>query len=75
MGVNPSKVKVRNFVAWIAGRREINSLKPIDKPIFRMVSKPSGRNESKCGFGSETLTLEVELSLTERRQHEPSQAD
>jgi hypothetical protein len=33
--VSLAKVKVRNLVAWIAGRREINFLKPIDKAIFK----------------------------------------
>jgi len=38
--------KVRNLVARIEGKRETESLS-IDKAIFRMVSKSSGRNESK----------------------------
>jgi len=38
-----------------SGRREIEFPKPIDKTIFRMVSKSSGRNESerRCGLESE----------------------
>ena len=36
--------KSQNLVAWIAGKRETESL-AIDKAIFRMVSKSSGRNE------------------------------
>jgi hypothetical protein len=39
VGDRPTEVKVRSLVAWIAGRRGIESLKPIDKAIFRMVSK------------------------------------
>ena len=31
----------------MAGRRETDDLKPIDKAIFRMVSKRPGRNESE----------------------------
>ena len=46
VGGKPTEVKVRNLVAWIEGKRETESLS-IDKAIFRMVSKPSGRNESK----------------------------
>ena len=46
VGGKPTEVKVRNLVAWIAGKRETESL-AIDKAIFRMVSKSSGRNKSK----------------------------
>jgi len=49
----PTKVKVRSLVAWIAGRREIEFLMPIDKAIFWMVSKSSGRNESERRSGLE----------------------
>jgi hypothetical protein len=34
-GDKPTKVKVRSFVAWIAERREIKFLMPIDKAIFK----------------------------------------
>jgi hypothetical protein len=52
VGGRPTEAKVRSLVAWIAGRREIEFPKPIDKAIFRMVSKTSGRNESarRCGL-------------------------
>ena len=53
VGDRPTKVIVRSLVAWIAERREIEFLMPIDKAIFRMVSKSSGRNESERGFGLE----------------------
>ena len=33
--VSPTKAKVRNLVAWMAGRRETKSLKPIDKAICK----------------------------------------
>jgi len=33
--MSPAKVIVRNLVAWIAGKREIEFLKPIDKPTFK----------------------------------------
>ena len=46
VGDRPAKVIVRGLVAWIAERREIEFLMPIDKAIFRMVSKSSGRNEA-----------------------------
>ncbi len=47
MGDKPTEAKVRSLVAWIAERTETESLKPIDKAIFRMASKSSGRNESE----------------------------
>ena len=53
VGDRPTKVIVRGLVAWIAGRREIEFLMPIDKAIFRVVSKSSGRNESERRFGLE----------------------
>ena len=53
VGDRPTEAKVRSLVAWIAERRETEFLKPIDKAIFRMVSKSSGRNESARRFGLE----------------------
>jgi hypothetical protein len=44
VGVKPTEVTVRNLVAWIEGEREAKPLS-IDKAIFWMVSKSSGRNE------------------------------
>ena len=35
VGDRPTEVKVRSLVAWIAGRREIEFPKPIDKAIFQ----------------------------------------
>ena len=65
--------KSQNLVAWIAGKRETESL-AIDKAIFRMVSKSSGRNESerRCGLESEkpqglSLQPEGESSMDRRR--------
>jgi hypothetical protein len=74
VGDRPTEVKVRSLVAWIAGRREIEFPKPIDKAIFRMVSKSSGRNESerRCGLESDkpqglSLQPEGESSMDRRR--------
>jgi hypothetical protein len=74
VGDRPTEVKVRSLVAWIAERRGIESLKPIDKAIFRMVSKSSGRNESerRCGLESEepqglSLQPKGESSMERRR--------
>jgi hypothetical protein len=38
----------------MAGRREIEALKPIDNAIDRMVSKSPGRNESERSGGPES---------------------
>src|ERR1700674_4882075 len=46
-GESPAGVRARRPVAWMAGRRETESLKPIDKAIRRMVSEWPGRNESE----------------------------
>jgi hypothetical protein len=74
VGDRPTEVKVRSLVAWIVERREIESLKPIDKAIFRMVSKSSGRNESerRCGLENAkpqrlSLQPEGESSMDRRR--------
>ncbi len=38
-GVSPLGARARSPVAWMAGRRETKSLKPIDTAIERMVSE------------------------------------
>ena len=53
VGGSPTEVTVRSLVAWMAECRETESLKPIDKAIFRMVSESSGRNESERRYGLE----------------------
>jgi hypothetical protein len=68
VGHKPIEAKVRSLVARIAERMETESLKPIDKAIFRMVSKSSGRNENKRRFGLEKPKPQgVELTAGERR--------
>jgi hypothetical protein len=76
VGDRPTKVIVRSLVAWIPGRREIEFLMPIDKAIFRMGSKSSGRNESERRVGLEKWKpLVAELASVELRQHETSHTD
>ena len=54
VGDRPTEAKVRRLVAWVAGRKEIEFLKPTDKAIQGMASESSGRNNrerkvpSKC---------------------------
>ncbi len=72
--VSPAKVTVRNLVAWMAGWRETESLKPIDKAILGMVSESPGRNVSERRGGPESdmprrpnLRQVGEGSMTQRR--------
>jgi len=65
VGDRPTEAKVRSLVAWIANRRETEFPKPIDKAIFRMVSKSSGRNESKRRIGLEKWKPQGSSSLPE----------
>jgi len=37
-GDKPAKARARSLVAWMAGRRETNDLKPIDRVIIRMTA-------------------------------------
>ena len=53
-GVNPVRVRIRSPLAWMAGMRETDYLKPIDKAVFRTVSESPGRNESERTGGPES---------------------
>ena len=53
VGVSPTRVIGQSPVAWMAGVRETDHLKPIDKAIIWMVSESAGRNESECVGGLE----------------------
>ena len=37
-GDSPAEARAKSLVAWMAGRRETNDLKPIDKVIVRMTA-------------------------------------
>jgi hypothetical protein len=41
-GVSPARVIIRSPVAWMAGIRETNYLKPIDKAILRGCKRVTG---------------------------------
>ena len=41
-GVSPVGVKVRSPVAWMAGMRETDYLKPIDKALFKGCERVTG---------------------------------
>ena len=49
VGVRPTEATVRRLVAWVAGRKEIEFLKPTDKAIHGMVSESSGPGRSRFG--------------------------
>ena len=53
-GVSPARVRIRSPVTWMAGRRETEYLKPIDKASVRDVSESPGRNESERTGGPES---------------------
>ena len=53
-GVSPVRVRIRSSVAWMAGMRETDYLKPIDKAIHRDVSESPGHNESERIGGPES---------------------
>ena len=63
VGGKPTGVRVRSPVAWIAGRKVTEFLKPIDEAIVRMASESSGRNASEPIGGLESkITPKVEPS-------------
>jgi len=74
VGVSPTWVKARSPVAWMAGSRETEGLKPIDKAIFGIASESPGRNASEHIGGLEkskvrrsSLLREGEDSMGSRR--------
>jgi hypothetical protein len=42
VGVSPTGVIVRSHVAWMAGMRETDYLKPIDKATFKSCERDTG---------------------------------
>jgi hypothetical protein len=52
-GSQSHRGKSQTPVTWVAGRREIEVLKPTDKAIARMVSESPGRNASERSGGPE----------------------
>jgi hypothetical protein len=60
-GDSPAEARARSLVAWMAGRRETDDLKPIDKAIFGMaashqaVTKVNTQVAPKSGSGGRAL--------------------
>src|SRR5262245_3299773 len=74
-GGRPAGARARRPVAWMAGRRETDALKPIDEAIGRMVSESPGRNESeRTGSPDNLRHPEAEQLLALRRPQAPSQS-
>ncbi len=53
-GVSPARGRIRSPIAWMAGIRETDYLKPIDKAVHRDVSELPGHNESERIDGPES---------------------
>jgi len=53
-GDSPVRVRIRSSVDWMAGRKETEYLKPIDKASVRDVSESPGHNESERTGGLES---------------------
>jgi hypothetical protein len=72
-GSQTHRGKSQSPVAWMAGWRETETLKPIDEAITRMVSESPGRNESERRGGLERLQIRrPSLTVKRRRQHDSS---
>ena len=74
-GNKPIKVEVRRLVAWIAGGRESELLKPIDKAIHGMVASHRAVTKVNAEVAPKLIAPEAEPSAVGRRQHGSSQAD
>lgn len=51
-GASPAKVKVRSLVARMAGRKETESLKPIDNSIYGMLASPQAVAQANASVAS-----------------------
>ena len=74
-GDSPAGVIVRSPVAWIAGRRETEFLKPIDKVSPGEICESSGHNASERASGLDSLFRRAEPATNGRRQHGRLKAD
>src|SRR5712691_600415 len=57
-GGSPARATARSPVAWIAGRREIEDLKPIDNPIGRMGASHRAAAEANVDVASKERSPE-----------------
>ena len=74
-GDSPAGVIVRSPVAWVAGRRETEFLKPIDKVSLGEICESSGHNASERASGLDSLFRRAEPATSGRRQHGRLKAD
>jgi hypothetical protein len=54
--VSPTEAKVRSLVAWIAGRKETESLKPIDEIVRRGGASHRAVTKVNAEVASKVLT-------------------
>ena len=54
-GDKPAKVRARSLVAWMAGRRETEFLKPIDNVIFGMTASHRAAAKANAQGASKTI--------------------
>ena len=57
-GGSPARATARSPVAWIAGRREIEDLKPIDNPIERVGASQRAAAEANADVASKLCSPE-----------------
>ncbi len=69
VGDSPTGVRVRSPVAWIAGGRETELLKPIDKAIAGWRASHRAVMQVNPSVASKILDLKAELPFFGRRQH------
>src|ERR1700722_11101818 len=65
----PTEAKVRSLVAWIAGRRETEFLKPIDGIILGVMASHRAVTKVNAEVASKMMTPEAEPATEGRRQH------
>jgi hypothetical protein len=70
VGDSPTGAKVRNPVAWIAGRKETELLKPIDKAIVKDGEQVTGpAMQINPLLASKLLDLKADPRSFGQRQH------
>ncbi len=73
VGDKPTEAKVRSLVAWIAGRKETESLKPIDGIILGVMASHWAVTKVNADVASKVMAPEAEPATVRRRQHGLSQ--
>jgi hypothetical protein len=74
-GDSPVGVEVRSPVAWIAGRRETDYLKPIDRPSLREGASHRAVTQVNADVASKFFIPKAEPPFFGRKQHEQPKSD